>query len=688
MLIVELNAKLEEARNAYYAGDPIMSDAEYDTLEAQLAGLVKATPEEAASAPVLSTVGSDLSNLSGERQNGRIAHQIPMLSIQNLYTLDDLAAWAESLGWPVLSVGSKLDGVSDSLIYDAGELTQALTRGDGASGESVLPQLLAAGAVPAAIPTYTPFGGRVEIRGEVVIAESKLRELNAELEAEGAKTYATSRNLAAGSLKLLDLDEVKRRGLQFRPWDVLLPAGVLPDSGVERLREIVPFGFAPSDDRLVRNRSELIAAVEELLLTLQDSGQEIGKDGIVVKVDSHELREKLGRGSKFTRYQVCFKPQNQKAETVIRSVEWQVGRQGRITPVANVEPVVLGGVQVARATLNNYTWLTNLGVRIGSRVALVRSGDVIPKITEVLEHSPESTAIEAPDNCPSCGMALTAHTEDDSSVTMHWCENDKCGGRVRDYLTYIADRTCLELEGLGPELAGKLVENEFVTGLSTALVELFEFGSDINLLLAANRKSEVAGRLERDGFPVALTFRMAESLEKAKTAPWPVWIAAMAIPMVGRRLGKVLATQLKLQPDDLPNLPAKFAAIKIGEIDGLGVSKLGEVHRFANDPEWAKLCSDLYDHGVRPASTVSASNGGAQPLAGVAFVITGEFQEFGSREEITAKLEALGAISKSSVSKNVTHLVVGAAPGKSKLTKAEQLGIQQVGAEWLKQALV
>jgi DNA ligase (NAD+) len=308
MLIEKLNAKLEEARVAYYAGEPIMDDAVYDTLEAQFAGLVKANPCEAEKASVLTTVGSDLSlfaNLvdpgtqavsalpeglsanSQSRQNGRTAHLIPMLSIENYYTNESLCEWAESLGWPVLSVGSKLDGVSDSLVYEGGKLTQALTRGDGASGENVLPQILAAGSAPAFIPTYTPFDVRVEIRGEVVIPESKLRALNVELETAGAKTYATSRNLAAGSLKLLNLDDVKRRGLEFHPWDVLLPDGVMPDSGVERLNAIAAFGFAPSDDRIVTNREELIAAIEDMLPRLQESGAEIGKDGIVVKVDSH-----------------------------------------------------------------------------------------------------------------------------------------------------------------------------------------------------------------------------------------------------------------------------------------------------------------------------------------------------------------------------------------------------------------
>jgi DNA ligase (NAD+) len=705
LFIAELNARLQENRQAYYAGlshlpdgRPVLTDAEYDVEEEELKGLVKAYPDYAYLATVLTTVGTDeipstpasddsIIVAPAASASGRIAHRVPMLSLENYYTIKEVCAWAESLGWPTLSVGSKLDGVSDSLVYEAGPITHALTRGDGASGENVLSQIMAAGAAPATISTYAPFGGRVEIRGEVVISQPKFRELNAQLEADGKDPYAAARGLAAGTLKLLDLEEVKRRGIQFRPWDVLLPAGALPDSGVERLREIVAFGFAPSDDRIVTNRTELIAAIEELLLTLQDDGQEIGKDGIVIKVDSHELREKLGRGSRFTNHQICFKPQNQKAETVVESVSWQVGRTGRVTPVANVKPVILGGVQIARAMLNNFGWLMALGMRSGSRVALVRSGDVIPKITEVLDNPPDSTAVVAPTNCPNCSSVLVYHKEEDSMTMMHWCENDKCVGRVRDYLTYIADRTVLEIDGLGPELAGKLVEAGLVKSLSTALSDLFQFQTDTKNLIVLAGQSAAEAKLLEMGLPVSLTFRMIESIDRARSAPWPVWIAAMAIPMIGRRLGKVLAKELKLQPDDLPKLPAIIASATVSDIDGFGVVKTGELLRYAENPTWIRLCAALYDEGVRPAAIVSAGNGGPKPLEGVYFLITGEFADIGTRDDIKVRLEARGAVAKSGVTKNLTHLIVGTVPGKSKLDKAEQLGIQQVGVEWLQQAL-
>lgn len=672
LLIAELNSRLENARKLYYAGIPCMSDAEYGSLEAQLKGMLKANPSLFDLAPVLTTVGTDTT--------GRIAHQTPMLSIQNCYTVEELCAFADSLGWPVMTIGSKLDGVSDSLKYNAGYLGQALTRGDGVAGESVLPQVQASKSIPSNIP----YMGSVEVRGEIVIAQSTLTSLNAELVAKGNSPYTNARNLTAGTLKLQDVKEVARRKLLLRPWEVLYPEGSdAPDSAYQRLQDITAWGFASTDDRIVRNREELISAVEEMLETLQAPGEEISKDGLVLKVDSCALREKLGRGSKFTNFQVCYKAQNQVAETTIKSVKWQVGRQGRLTPIATVDPVILGGVKIERATLNNQSWIDALGVQIACRVSLVRSGDVIPKIVEVLEKGPDATIISPPANCPECNSTVEAHTEEDSAVTTHWCNNLKCPGRVRDMLTYVADRTVLELDGLGPELAAKLVETGMVESLPSCLSDLIQFRSDFVSSIRVLGQNAVNHTLVERGFPVILTLRMFDSIETAKTALWPNWIAAFGIPMVGRRLGKVLANKLKLQPEDLPNLPAKLAQIKLGEIDGLGVSKLGELHRFAKNPSSAELCSKLFDEGVRPTATVPASTSGARPLEGVAFFITGEFEAFGTRETITAKLEALGAISKSGVSKNVTHLLVGTDPGRSKLAKAEQLGIRQVGSEWL-----
>jgi DNA ligase (NAD+) len=516
MLIDDLNARLQAARKAYYAGnEPLMSDGDYDSLEAQIAGMAKAHKEQAAAATVLTTVGSDTS--------GRIVHIVPMLSLENKYSFEELLSWAEALGWPTLSLGSKWDGVSGSLIYDRGVLVQALTRGDGAAGESILRQILACSAIPSTLPV--PIS--LEIRVELLIKQSTLAALNAELEARGLKPYASTRNLVAGSLKLLDPREVAHRQIMCRPWEVLFHTpGEGADSSVQRLHDIVTFGFPPPDDCLIRNREELRAALEKKIEELQEPDQEIGRDGLVLKVDDPSLRERLGRGAKYTFFQVCYKMQNQRALSTIRSIEWQVGRQGKLTPVATVDPVVLGGVTIERVTLNNLDWLLALGVRIGIRVWLVRSGDVIPKATEVVaDEAAQTFEVVAPTHCPECNSLIVVNTEE-SAVTTHMCVNPKCPGRLRDLLTYIADRTVLDIEGLGDDLAAKLVENDFVTSLA----DLFEFGNEAMATVKAHGEHALTQTLAERGFPAILTLRMIQSLEKAKKASWPRVLAAFGIP--------------------------------------------------------------------------------------------------------------------------------------------------------------
>jgi DNA ligase (NAD+) len=369
-----LNQRLEEARRAYYAGDPIMSDAEYDALEAELKGLAKdAQPS------VLTTVGTDAP--------GRIPHKHPMRSIENVYSIEEAVAWAKI---PVssCSVSSKWDGVSCSLTYEQGVLVKAVTRGDGTAGESILDQVIASKAVPVHLEgTIYPL---LEIRGELVMRRSALEALNQEILAAGGKPYVSTRNLVAGTVKLKDMAEVAKRQIEFRSWEVIGEPGDLTinfhqwSSGVGMLKLITQYGFAEPDDVLVTNAEQLKQEIESRIPGLSDPNQEIGRDGIVIKVDSLLVRQQLGYGSKFANFQIAFKAQNAKTETVLKDVIWQVGRQGRLTPVGIVEPVVLAGATIERVTLNNLTWINEMGLEIGSRVIIMRSGDVIPKIVEVL----------------------------------------------------------------------------------------------------------------------------------------------------------------------------------------------------------------------------------------------------------------------------------------------------------------
>lgn len=389
--IDSLNQQLEDARRAYYAGEPIMSDAEYDALEQELAGLAAASyaanypkdPVDEFLPSVLTTVGTDAP--------GRIKHRSPMRSIENKYTYEELVKWVDDIQadngldhWPVVTLGSKWDGISASITYERGQIVQALTRGDGEAGESILPQILASPRIPNKL--HDAFS--IEIRGELVIQRSTMERLNVELAAAGKKPYVSTRNLVAGTMKLQDLAEVTRREVRFIPWEVRQTSviGYLDHLAARlQLQELADLGFGLPDDVTINNADELIAALNRMVPTLSDVNAEVGRDGLVLKINSWPLREKLGVGSKFANYQTCFKAQNAKTETILKEVVWQVGRQGRLTPVGIVEPVVLAGATIERVTLNNLSWIRDMGLKLGSRVMLMRSGDVIPKIVEVLD---------------------------------------------------------------------------------------------------------------------------------------------------------------------------------------------------------------------------------------------------------------------------------------------------------------
>jgi DNA ligase (NAD+) len=394
-----LNETLIAAREAYYAGRPIMTDPEFDMAEQQLQANVKRHPEDAAKATVLRTVGDTVNT------GGRIPHIRAMASIENAYAVEDLVAWAAKLGWPTLTLEEKDDGISCSLIYVDTVLTRAVTRGDGSAGESILPQVRATAAIPKTIPygPKTNLSGKtdgplsalpVEVRGELVIRRSTMKRINEALVADGKKPFVSPRNLVAGSIKLLDLEEVTRRTIEFIPWEIInycfLPQpgpekkGDASDSANWALTGAETWGFVRPWFATITNEKELRKAIAEGSSRI-GADSDIACDGLVLKVDSIAYREKLGVGSKYANYQRAFKLQNARAESTLLGVTWQVGRSGKLTPVAEIEPVILAGAEVRHATINNISWISEIGLKLGSRIMVVRSGDVIPQITEVLD---------------------------------------------------------------------------------------------------------------------------------------------------------------------------------------------------------------------------------------------------------------------------------------------------------------
>lgn len=695
-LIKKLNRDLEEARDAYYKqAAPIYTDAEYDIIEKQLAAFVENHPHLAEYAPVLKTVGSDLT------AQGRVKHTSPMLSIENQYTFEDVLAWCKTLPPNTkIVLEPKFDGISVSLIYKAGKLVRALSRGTGTEGEDMTAQVVAVQSIPKTIrgncpcPCHTGstkhmlpcscdalsvFDIDIEVRGELVMKNSTLAEINA----LGGKQYSSTRNLTAGTMKQRDLSVVAGRDIMFMPWDVISPRAGVPDSGIERLRFISDYGFMPVFGNAVyADDPDSVTATLEMKLhdreTIMRKSMSLETDGVVIKVDSQKLRNQLGVASKYTNWQVCYKPQSASGTTYLRDIQWQVGRTGRVSPVAKCDVVILAGAKVTSASLNNITYIRNMGLKLGAKVEMLRSGDVIPQIVRVIDEGDEE--IMPPTNCPECKRTLTESDEGGQGILQQFCTNTHCPAVLQGYLAFVGSRDVLEIDGLGPEMARRLVEGDFARNLW----ELYEFQTEAMKQLNEMGEKKFIDHARKIGFDANLP-KMIRSLEKAKTAPWERWIKALAIPMVGETLGRVIAEKLDLKADGFSLLVSTgLIPFTHQEVEGFGEAKMKAIADWCT-AENNQLCLKLFQLGVRPTPMEKATVLEGAPLAGTVFCITGSFSE--ERVPLEKKLEKLGAVAKSGVTKKVNLLIVGGEPGKSKLAKATELGIKQVGAEWLEKTL-
>jgi DNA ligase (NAD+) len=334
---------------------------------------------------------------------------------------------------------------------------------------------------------------------------------------------------------------------------------------------------------------------------------------------------------------------------------------------------------ITHATLNNITWIDAMGLKLGAKVEMLRSGEIIPQIVKVIDEGDEE--IVPPTVCPECFSKLEVLDEERSGIITHWCQNYECVGRVRDLFTFIASRDVLEIDGLGEEMATKIVKD----GYARDIGELFEFQTEALRALGTLGDEKFEKSMAKKGFS-GVTFRkMILSMEKAKKAPWERWFACLGIPMIGRTLGKVLAAQLKLDTESMANFPNRLAELAKMQVEGIGEIKLDMILTWAKEKRNQEICEQLYKNGVTPMNTMVKPNkeGAMAPLTGVAFCITGEFGAFGTRDKITQKLESLGAVSKSGVSKKTTMLLVGDAPGATKLSAAKRLGIPTEGVDWL-----
>lgn len=644
--------QVREHRHRYYVLDqPVLSDAEYDALERELRDLEAAHPDLADPNSPTQRVGAPPLEAFAKAR-----HRTYMLSLDNAYSAEELREW-EARMLRQLAPGTalayaaelKVDGLSLSLRYEGGRLVQGVTRGDGETGEDVTENARTLADIPLVIPET----GEVEVRGEVFLSRRRWEELNRERDAAGEARFANPRNAASGTMKLLDSREVARRALSFLPWQRL----GAPDHA-EAMAELTAWGFGRMPAHVEGDLEAVlafIAAQAEARLQLP-----FDTDGVVIKVRDLAHQQALGATDRVPRWALAFKYPAMQVTTTVLGITWQVGRTGKLTPVAELEACEVGGSTVRRATLHNADELARLQLRVGQRVFIEKGGEVIPKVVAVVPGERTDLPLpEIPTACPICAGAVGK--DDDAEVAIR-CLNPECPAKLEARLQHFASRVALDIEGLGESLVAQLQASG-----------RFQQPWDVLTLLDDPRQglAFLAG-LERMGEKSAQN--LLASLEAARTKPLWRWIHALGIPFVGSRTAELLA-EAAPSLDQLWALPEE----KLQAVEEVGPKVSAAIRAFvALHPD---LPARLEALGIRPEAPKPRDLGGL-PLSGQVAVVTGTLPTLG-REEAEALLKELGAKVTGSVSAKTTVLVAGEKAG-SKLDKAQALGIPVRDEAWLR----
>ncbi|QWA09625.1 NAD-dependent DNA ligase LigA [Sodalis ligni] len=655
-----LRAQLRHHEYQYHVLDaPEVPDAEYDRLMAELRELETQHPEFlTADSPTQRVGGAPLTAFS------QVRHEVPMLSLDNVFDEESFLAFNKRVMDRLRSDDDltfccelKLDGLAVSLLYENGELVRAATRGDGTTGEDITSNVRTIRTIPlrlrdgnGAIPR------RLEIRGEVFMSEDGFRKLNETAAREGGKVFANPRNAAAGSLRQLDPSITAKRPLTFFCYGVgLLEEGELPGSHWERLQLFKTWGV-PVSNRIERCTGS--GQVLDFYRRIQAERSSLGFDidGVVIKVDSMALQQRLGFVARAPRWAIAYKFPAQEQMTRVRDVEFQVGRTGAITPVARLEPVLVSGAMVSNATLHNADEIERLGVRIGDTVIIRRAGDVIPQVVGVvLDRRPaDARPVVFPTHCPVCGSDVERV---EGEAAARCTAGLVCGAQRKESLKHFVSRRALDVDGMGDKIIEQLVERELVK----TPADLFRLGK------------ESLARLERMGPKSAQN--LVEALETAKQTTFARFLYALGIREVGEATAVSLAAEFK-------TLDALYAADieDLVAVQDIGPIVAAHVRNFFEEQHNLDVIAELIgpEIGIHwPAPVMAPAAGDIDhPFAGKTVVLTGSLSGL-SRDEAKDRLVALGAKVSGSVSAKTNLVIAGEAAG-SKLTKAQQLNIKVI----------
>ncbi|WP_339674615.1 NAD-dependent DNA ligase LigA [uncultured Zhongshania sp.] len=655
--LTALRDQLHHHSYQYYVLDaPQIPDAEYDRLFNELLSIEKAHPEwQSADSPSQRVGAAPLPAFS------QVRHETPMLSLDNVFSEQELLDFDRRLksrleeGVAVsYACEPKLDGIAVSLLYVDGVLIRGATRGDGRVGEDITQNVKTITSIPMRL-RGNDLPDELEVRGEIYMPRAGFERINALGRDTDGKVFVNPRNAAAGSLRQLDSRITAKRPLEMSCYGIAQQEDeslfATHSEGLQRLRE---WGFLVSPElRVVDSIAGCLAYYQDLLARRDALAYDI--DGIVFKVDSLALQGQLGFVSRAPRWAIAHKFPAQEEITLLRDVEFQVGRTGAVTPVAKLEPVFVGGVTVSNASLHNFDEIERLGVMVGDYVIVRRAGDVIPQVVQVvLDRRPEgATNIIAPEHCPVCGSALERAP---GEAVLRCSGGLVCGAQRKEAIKHFASRKAMDIDGLGDKLVEQFVD-----------AGLIETVADLYLLTV-----EAIADLERMGQKSAEN--LIAALEKSKVTTLPRFLYSLGI----REVGEATALNLARHFGGLAELMAATEEMLV-EVEDVGPIVASHVHAFFATEFNREVVAQLSDRGVNwPAAQ---KQGGEQPLAGQTWVLTGNLESM-TRSEAKEKLQALGAKVAGSVSAKTDCVVAGASAG-SKLAKAEALGVRVLDEQGL-----
>lgn len=643
----KLRKEIRSHDHRYYVlAEPTISDLEYDRMLNELRDLEKKHPEfVTADSPTQRVGDAPVDHLE------QVKHRLPMLSIENTYSEEDLRSYVqkttklldgEAIEWVV---EFKVDGVAASIIYENGILTKAITRGNGEVGDDITHNIRTVGGVPLKLLTDDP-PAWLEFRGEVYMTNSDLVTLNEARAKEGEAPFKNTRNVTAGTIRLLDSRECAQRKLKFFCHSVGYSEGFEVGSHMEFLESVQKLGIpATPHVKALPNVDAVIEYCQEVVDNLHELDFEV--DGLVVKVNSLEQRSRLGNTSKYPRWVIALKLEKYEAVTRLNEIRTQIGKTGTITPVAELEPVELAGTTVSRCSLHNVDEIERKDIRVGDWVVVEKAGKIIPHIVRVEKHRREGElpVFEFPKRCPECQTELVR----DAGGVYIRCPSPSCAAQWRQRLRYFATRDCMDIEGLGDKLVNQLVDTKLVKNFG----DLYQLTTDALM------------NLERMGKKSATS--LIEGIEASKGRGLARVLNAISIRHVGQRVSRILAAHFETM-DALIACPLE----QLSTVNEVGEVIAKSVYDFLHGTDGQTIVAQLRDAGVRldePKAAAPATG----VFTGKTVVVTGTLQRY-SRDEAHALIEKNGGKTSGSISKSTSFLLAGDKAG-SKLDKAKQLGV-------------